>query len=141
LRSYKIEYVGIDVAMKAFCRDFSAQQSSEIDFRSHDLPTLMPLEVSVSLFRVLQESLHNAARHSGVRHFEVELFGAAEELHLTIHDSGIGFDIKSAVQSRGLGLTSMRERLKLVNGTFSIDSQIQGGTTVHASVPLWSVRT
>jgi len=141
LRSYKIEYVGVDNAMRAFCREFGEQQRAAIDFRSHDLPTLVPMEVSVTLFRVLQESLHNAARHSGVRHFEVELFGTAEELHLTIHDSGIGFDVKPAVLSQGLGLTSMRERLKLVNGRLSIDSQMQGGTTVHASVPLWSVRT
>jgi len=141
LRSYKIEYVGIDVAMRTFCRDFGAQQKSEIDFRSYDLPTLVPMEISVSLFRVLQESLHNAARHRGVQHFEVELFGTAEGLHLAVHDSGAGFDTDAAVQSQGLGLTSMRERLKLVNGTFSIDSQIHGGTTIHASVPLWNVHT
>src|SRR5215469_13036665 len=52
LRSYKIEFVGIDVAIRTFCRDFGAQQKSEIDFRSYDLPTLVPMEISVSLFRV-----------------------------------------------------------------------------------------
>jgi signal transduction histidine kinase len=127
--------------MRAFCRDFSAQQKSEIDFTSHDLLTQVPMEVSVSLFRVLQESLHNAARHSGGRRFEVELFGAPDAIHLTVRDSGGGFDTKSAIQSQGLGLTSMRERLKLVNGTLSIDSQIQVGTKVQACVPLLSMGT
>src|SRR5215469_11369225 len=118
LRSYRIDYVGVGNAMRAFCEEFGEQQKDEIDFRSHDLPNQVPMEVSVSLFRVLQEALHNAARHSGVRHFEVELFGTPETIYLTVHDSGVGFDVEAAVRSQGLGLTSMRERLKLVNGTF-----------------------
>ena len=69
-------------------------------------------------------------------HFQVSLIGGANEIELTVHDSGIGFEHEKAIKGRGLGLTSMRERLKLVNGTISIDSQLGRGTTIHARVPL-----
>jgi signal transduction histidine kinase len=85
---------------------------------------------------VLQEALHNSAKHSGVRRFEVRLWGTSDEIHLTVRDSGAGFERETAKESRGLGLISMEERLKLLKGTLSIDSQPKRGTTIHASVPL-----
>jgi signal transduction histidine kinase len=106
----------------------------EVDFQTHDLPTSLSPDISLCFFRVLQEALHNAAKHSGVRQFEVRLWGALEEIHLTISDSGVGFDIEASKASRGLGLISMQERLKLLNGTLAIESQLQHGTTIHASV-------
>lgn len=137
LHSSKLEYLGVVAAMRSFCNEFSKQQSVEVTFRNHDLSSVMPSpEISLSLYRVLQEALHNAAKHSGVRHFEVRLWGMPGEIHLTIHDSGAGFDIKATRKGRGLGLTSMQERLKLINGELSIESQPQGGTTIHARVPL-----
>ena len=60
------------------------------------------------------------------------------EIHLTVSDSGVGFDIEAAKVSRGIGLISMEERLKLLNGTFSIKSHPQRGTTIHARVPFSS---
>jgi signal transduction histidine kinase len=139
LHSGKLEYLGIAGAMRGFCVEFSEQQSVEIDFRSHDLPNPLPSpEVSLSLFRVLQEALHNASKHSGVRHFEVELRGRPGEIDLTVSDSGSGFDVHEAEEGRGLGLTSMRERVKLVNGELSIESQPNRGTTIRARVSLGS---
>jgi signal transduction histidine kinase len=139
LHSAKLEYLGIVGAMKSFCVEFGKQQRVEIDFRSHDLPNPLPSpEVSLSLFRVLQEALHNASKHSGVRHFEVELWGRPGEIDLTVSDSGAGFDVQAAREGRGLGLTSMQERLKLVNGELAIESQPTRGTTIHARVPLSS---
>ena len=137
LHSSKLEYLGVVAAMRGFCNEFSKQQGVEVVFRSHDLSNPLPSpEVSLSLYRVLQEALHNAAKHSGVRHFEVELWGKAGEVHLTVSDSGAGFDIRATKTGGGLGLTSMRERLKLINGQISIESQPRRGTTIHASVPL-----
>jgi len=95
-------------------------------------------DISLCLFRVLQEALHNSTKHSGVRHFEVRLWGTSSEIHLTVRDSGVGFDSEAARASLGLGLVSMEERLKLLNGMFSIESQPQRGTTIHARVPLSS---
>ena len=107
----------------------------EIDFQSHDLPTALPTELSLSLFRVLQEALRNATKHSGVKRFEVRLWGSTGEIHLTVSDLGAGFDTEAAMKSTGLGLTSMQERLRLVGGELSINSQPKGGTTIHARVP------
>jgi signal transduction histidine kinase len=139
LHSSKLEYLGIVAAMRSFCKEFGDQQGMEVDFGSHDLPSPLPSpEISLTLFRVLQEALHNAAKHSGVRQFEVQLWGRPREVHLTVSDSGAGFDTQGAKEGRGLGLTSMQERLKLVNGELAIESQPTRGTTIHARVPLSS---
>jgi PAS domain S-box-containing protein len=138
LHSSKLEYLGIAAAMRGFCQEFGRQQKAEIDFKSHDVPSPLPPEISLCLFRVLQEALHNAIKHSGVRYVEVGLWGTSDEIHLTVSDSGAGFDSEMLKESRGLGLVSMEERLKLVKGTFSIESQPKRGTTIHASVPLRS---
>jgi signal transduction histidine kinase len=124
--------------MESFCKEFGHQQKVEIDFKGHDLPSPTPMDVSLSLFRVLQEALHNSAKHSGVRQFEVELFEASDAIHLIVRDLGLGFNPDAAMNGRGLGLISMQERMKLVKGEFSIDSQLKRGTTIHASVLLSS---
>jgi PAS domain S-box-containing protein len=138
LHSSRLEYVGIAAAMRGFCQEFGEQQKVEIDFKIRDLPTPLSPDISLCLFRVLQEALHNSAKHSGVRRFEVQLWGMSGEIHLTVGDSGSGFDREAAKTSRGLGLISMEERLKLVKGTLSIESQLKRGTTIHARVPLGS---
>ena len=107
-----------------------------IEFTHSDVPHNLPSEVSLALFRVLQEALQNAVKHSGVRHFEVKLRGAPDGVHLTVHDAGIGFDPEAVVDNRGLGLISMQERVNLVKGTFSIDSRPGRGTTIHVRLPL-----
>jgi PAS domain S-box-containing protein len=138
LHSSKLQYLGLAAALRGFCQEFSEQQTVEVDFKTHDLPTPLSPDISLCLFRVLQEALHNAAKHSGVLYFEVRLWGTPDEIHLTISDSGVGFDVEATKASRGLGLISMQERLKLLNGTLAIESQLQRGTTIHASVPLKS---
>ena len=65
----------------------------------------------------------------------MRLWGTPEEIHLTIIDSGAGFDVEAAKTSGGLGLVSMQERLKLLNGMLLIESRLQRGTKIHASVP------
>ena len=140
LYSPRLEYLGVAAVMRIFCEEFGERKKVEIDFRSHCLTSLVQPEVSICLFRVLQEALHNGVKHSGVKKFEVRLWGAAEEIHLTVMDSGAGFDTDAARKDRGLGLTRMEQRVRLVNGTFSIDSQPEKGTTVHVSVPLNSGR-
>ena len=98
----------------------------------------MPKEVSLCLFRVLQEALQNAVKHSAVQNFTVEMYGTKEGISLIVTDSGIGFDWHDTMDHKGLGLISMRERLRLVNGELSIQSAPGRGTTVNARVPLTS---
>ena len=140
LHSSKLEYLGVVVAMKSFCKELSEQQKVEINFRNQDVPRSLPPEISLCLFRVLQEALHNAAKHSEVRRFEVLLRGDSHDIHLSISDSGRGFDPEAAMRGQGLGLISMRERVRLVNGTIKIESKPMSGTTIHVRVPFQEER-
>jgi PAS domain S-box-containing protein len=135
LHSSKLEYLGLVAACEGFCRELSEGQNVVIDFRSDDIPNNLPREIALCLFRVLQESLQNAIKHSGAGRFEVWLKGARNEIQLSVQDSGVGFDPQEAIRGRGLGLTSMRERLKLVEGELFVDSQPQRGTMIQARVP------
>jgi PAS domain S-box-containing protein len=137
LHSSKLEYLGVAAGMKSWCKEFSERQKLEIDFRS-EVPSALPFEVGLSLFRVLQEALNNVTKHSAVRRVEVQLREDSGEIHLVISDMGRGFDIESALQGKGLGLTSMRERVRLLNGTIAIESKPNGGTTIRVRVPLGS---
>jgi len=137
LHSSKLEYLGVVAGMKSWCKEFAERQKIEIGFRS-DVSSVLPLAVGLSLFRVLQEALNNAIKHSGVKRIEVQLREDSGEIHLIVNDLGKGFDLEAALQGTGLGLTSMRERVRLVNGTISIESKLMGGTTIHVRVPLGS---
>jgi len=136
LHSSKLEYLGLATAAASFCKELSAERGVEIEFHSESVPKQLPQEVALCLFRVLQESLQNAVKHSGAKQFEAWLKGTPKEIELTVRDSGVGFDPEEAVRGRGLGLTSMNERLKLVHGKLSIDSQVAQGTMIRATVPL-----
>jgi PAS domain S-box-containing protein len=135
LHTAQLEYVGLVAAMRSFCTAFATKQKVKINFK-HDriLPTVSQ-EVSLCLFRVMQEALNNAAKHSGVRSFEVKLRGSAEEISLTVRDSGVGFD-PELPRTSGLGLVSMQERVNLVKGALSITSSPHSGTEVSVRVPL-----
>jgi signal transduction histidine kinase len=137
LHSSHLEYLGVVAGMRGWCKEFGERQGMEIGFSS-DVPSPLPFEIGLSLFRVLQEALQNAAKHSEVRRVEVQLAEHSNEVHLTVSDSGRGFDIEVAKQGRGLGLTSMQERVRLVNGTITVASKPMGGTTIHVGVPLES---
>jgi signal transduction histidine kinase len=136
LFSPRLEYLGLAGIMSSFCRDFGEQRKVEIDFKSEGLPSSVPPDITLCLFRVLQEAVHNAVQHSGVRQFDVRLWATSDEIHLTVSDCGAGFDLETARKARGLGLNRMEERLKLVKGSLSIDSQPKRRTTIHARVPL-----
>ncbi len=135
LHSSKLEYLGLVAAANSFCREFSEQQKVRIEFSHSDVPRTLPREISLCLFRVLQEAVQNAAKHSGARHFNVDLRRTAEGICLTVRDQGVGFDWQSAENARGLGLISMKERLQLVSGELSLKSEPGSGTAISARVP------
>ncbi|MDX6459759.1 MAG: two-component system, NarL family, sensor kinase [Acidobacteriaceae bacterium] len=136
LHSTRLDNLSPSAAMRGLCHDMEEQLKVKIDFKSHDLPGSVPPDISLCLFRVLQEALHNSVKHSGVKHFEVRLWGTSDEIQLSVSDRGVGFDTQAAKVGRGLGLVSMEERLKLVKGTLSIESQPKRGSTIHARLPL-----
>ena len=136
LHSSRLETLGLVAAMKTYCGELSEQRNVQIDFTYSRVPTELPEVVSLCLFRVLQESLNNAVKYSGVRHFQAHLERIEDELRLTVLDKGVGFDPDVAMFAEGIGLMSMRERLSLVKGTMTIVSQPQHGTEITFRVPL-----
>jgi PAS domain S-box-containing protein len=132
-----VDLLGLPKGMNSWCQMFGERHKIEIDFKNGDVPKL-PQEISLCLFRVLQEAVHNAAKHSGLKRVDVQLAENSGEIHLIVSDSGKGFDIETARQSRRLGLTSMQERVRLVGGTIAIESKPMGGTTIRVHVPIES---
>ncbi len=136
LHSSRLDYLGLTVALESFCQEFSQQQDVNIDFRHEDIPESLPKGVSLSLFRIAQEGLHNSLKYSGVDRFSVHLWTAGDAVQLEISDSGAGFEVVQAQTGKGLGLISMQERAHLVGGSFAIESAPGGGTRIMVSIPV-----
>ena len=136
LHSSKLDYLGLVAAVRSFCKEFSAQQEVNVEFSSENVPNPLPRDVSLCLFRVVQEALNNALKYSGVSRFSVNLRGSGDRIQLEVRDAGVGFDVDKSRQNTGLGLVSMQERVHLLKGNFSIESRTNHGTRIIASVPL-----
>jgi PAS domain S-box-containing protein len=136
LHPAKLEILGLERAAAAFCKEVSSRHGLTIDVQFENIPTALSRDISLSLYRVLQEALQNVVKHSASRHAYVSLKGQIDTINLTVEDSGAGFDPEETMRGRGLGLTSMNERLKVVGGHLSIHSQLGHGTRIHAVAPL-----
>jgi PAS domain S-box-containing protein len=137
LHSSKLEYLGVVRGLRSWCREFAERHKMTIDFTS-DVSSTVPLELGLTLLRVTQEALFNSMKYSGVRRAEVRLLEDSNEIHLIVSDSGKGFNAEEAEKGKGLGLTSMRERVRLLKGRISIQSKPMGGTSVEVHLPLAS---
>jgi signal transduction histidine kinase len=136
LHSSKLEFLGVVSAVKGLCAEFAVKQPNvTIEFESRGVPGKLPQDLSLCLFRVLQEGLRNAVKHSGARRLEVRLEGSAVAVTLKIRDHGRGFDPEVAMRGRGLGLLSMRERVSLLKGTIRVTSKPDWGTEIGVRVP------
>jgi PAS domain S-box-containing protein len=127
--------LGLVPALRSLCISIERQQALQIELVWHDIPDSIPSEVALCVYRVAQEALSNVVRHSGVNRARVELMGGAGRLTLRVTDLGRGFDLAARPQT-GLGLLSMRERLRLVGGTLTVRSRPSQGTEVLIEVPL-----
>jgi signal transduction histidine kinase len=125
--------VGLAVSLRSLCREIGKQKDLEISFAEQPLPKHMPPDVEISLYRVAQEALSNLVKHSRAQNASVELRQVRGRLLLRILDDGVGFD--SQLESAGLGLVTMRERLNAVGGTINITSSPTTGTAIEAWVP------
>jgi PAS domain S-box-containing protein len=136
LHPSKLQYLGLPAAIRSLCREVSARHKLEVTCIVRDVPDKLPEPISLNLFRTAQESLQNVVKHSRAQHASVELIGEAESIRLRVSDDGVGFELNQENSSRGLGLTSMRERLNSVGGTFSVCSGRMAGTHVEGAVPI-----
>jgi PAS domain S-box-containing protein len=140
LHPSKLEDIGLVMALRSYCHEIARQAKITIEFLDEDVPRVLPREISLCLYRIVQESLRNVVKHSGAKTAVVELTGAPGAIRLTVSDSGKGFDVDSARQAEGIGLVSMRERARYVGGEFSICCPPAGGTRVEVRIPV-EIRT
>jgi signal transduction histidine kinase len=136
LHSSTMELLGLEEGVQDLCHEFERQQGLEIELIADGIPRTLSQPISLCLFRVVQEALNNAKKHSGATEVVVQLHGSAKEIVLSIVDAGNGFNQSDLSFKAGLGLQSMRERLRAVGGTFEIDSISGGGTQILARAPL-----
>ncbi len=134
LHSAMLDHVGLLAATRELCRQVSQQHGIAIGVADLDVPSSIPNDISLCFFRVLQESLANLVKHSGTDSAKVELLGYDGVLTLRVSDLGRGFDPDSG--KPGLGLISMKERLRLVGGRLSLHSAPGAGTEIVAEVRL-----
>jgi signal transduction histidine kinase len=136
LHSSKLEYLGVAIAIRGFCNEFSETHGLSVEFTGENVPGDLPNDVALCLFRIAQEALNNARKYSGTKNFTVELSGTANEVRLAVRDWGVGFDLEQVRRAGGLGLVSMEERVHLVGGSLSVQSRPGAGTEIQAVVPL-----
>ncbi len=136
-----LEYGGLEAAVHEHVNEFAARTGVTVEFVARDVPKGLPLEHATCLYRVMQEGLQNVQRHADANTVLVRLLGTGRGLGLCVHDDGHGFEeINGAARRRGLGLTSMAERVGMLRGTFRVKTKPGAGTELHAWVPLENVK-
>ncbi len=136
LHSSELEYLGLTVAVTKLCREFSEESPIKVTCNCSNIPAKLDNDIALTFLRLVQESLHNVAKHSGARSVQVDLIGTSEELSLIVYDDGVGFDVRQLKSAPGLGLISMRERVNLIGGEFVINSTPGDGTSIRVRVPI-----
>ena len=131
-----LDDLGLEAALHEECVSFSQQTEIPVDFQAEGVSRSLPEDIALCLYRVAQESLRNIAKHAQATEVRLLLTSDRESVTLSIEDVGDGFDLEKVRGKGGLGLISMEERARLVNGTLSIRSQPGVGTRVQLTVSL-----
>ena len=135
LHPARLEQLGLEASIRGFCEDLSEARHINIGVNIGEVPAL-EMELAVCLYRITQEALHNVVKHSGVSSASVALTTDGGQVVLSVADRGVGFD-RAAVRQKGtLGLVSMRERARLVQGELLVKSGPGEGTTVEVRAPI-----
>jgi signal transduction histidine kinase len=135
LHPRNLERLGLSVVLKSLCREISEQCDVHIDFNDDEFTDSISDDAALCIYRVAQESLQNVLKHSRAAAARVVLSRKPQEIHLLVTDTGIGFDIEEASERNGLGLVSMRERVRTIGGRISIRSEPGDGTQIEVFVP------
>lgn len=131
-----LDDLGLVRALESECAALMRRDNVEITFRREDIPDIIPNDIALCLYRVVQEGLRNCITHSCSKSFEINLKGAEDSICLTVWDEGVGFDPQEVRHKPGLGLSSMRERVQFVCGDISIKSLPGQGTVIRVCIPL-----
>jgi PAS domain S-box-containing protein len=136
LHPASLEHLGLVTSLRSLCAEIEKQEGIRVRLSLIDVPDHIHPDAALCLYRVAQEGLRNAAKHSGAKEVRVTLTGASRTIELYIADTGSGFDSAQIKERGGLGLVSMEERVRLLGGSFRITSQPRLGTRIAAKVPL-----
>jgi signal transduction histidine kinase len=134
LHPSKLQLIGLVAALKSLCGDVSKQRNLDVVFTQAAMPPAVDADVSLCVYRIVQEALHNVARHSRARGAQVSVKGEQAHIVLEITDAGDGFD-PAQVSPTGLGLIGMHERVAGLNGRLTIDTAPGRGTRITARIP------
>jgi PAS domain S-box-containing protein len=140
LHPAKLQHLGLEESVRSLCEELQTARGISIDVHIDGLPGELSAEVALCFYRITQEALHNVVKHSGAHHSTLHLRGDHGEVVLKISDDGVGFDPSTVRHKNTLGLVSMQERARLVNGRFIVSSKPLGGTLVEVRVPVDRLR-
>jgi len=129
-----LEYAGLPAALRTHCAEFGELTGISVNLGFQPHPLTLPRDVSLCLYRISQECLRNTSKHSGARYVRLHVKASKSTVELVITDDGCGFDVEAA--RHGLGLKSMKERVRLLNGTLHVNSRPNLGTVLKARIPL-----
>ena len=133
LRPSMLDDLGLIAALEWQGREVSRRSEMEVEVQSVDVSEKIPDEYRICIYRLVQEALNNAARHSSAKNAKVTVEQTADKILVRVSDDGRGFDPQRV---RGLGILGMEERVRRLGGTFTIDSKPGSGTTLRAEFPL-----
>ncbi len=131
-----LEYSGLAAALESYCSEFTTLTGVTVLFKTEGSFDRLPQPVALCLYRIAQEALQNVLKHARVRQAELGITASAQSVSLTVSDRGVGIDTLRASTHQGLGLVNIKERTRLVNGTLSIESKPDRGTTLNVMVPI-----
>lgn len=136
LHSSTLEILGLVAGVKGFCEEFAVQQGVQVDFVHDNIPRSIRSDIALCMFRITQEALRNVKKHSGADTAVVQFKHSNGRLHLSVSDRGRGFDPLRPSPTRGIGIYSMEERLRLLGGKLEIQTRRMEGTRLDAWLPV-----
>jgi len=136
LHPSELDDLGLEKALRAYCEQFETETGIAVDFKSRKVRSALARDAASCIYKVAQEALRNVAKHSNAKQAKVVLEPVNKHLRLRVSDRGRGFNLSSLQSANGLGVASMRERVQLCNGKFSIASEPGKGTDVIVEIPL-----
>ena len=136
LHPSKLQIIGLVIALQSLCSEVSRQRRLEVSFTPDVIPVALTADVSLCLYRIVQEALHNVARHSHAASAQVSVRWQQGQIEAQIVDAGVGFDPTRVQPATGLGLVSMRERVAALEGELTIDAAPGRGTRITVRIPL-----
>lgn len=136
LHPSKLDHLGLPAALRSLCREISRLHGVTVQCVEKDVPASLPRSVGLCFYRIAQEALRNVVKHSHAQEALVEIIGSPGRIRMCVRDSGAGFDPELAAAKMGVGLISMRERVRGIGGHLTIRSQPLHGTSIDVQSPL-----